>query len=253
VSDAPAVKVDNLNFSYDPTARVLENVSFTIDQGDFVCFVGPNGGGKTTLIKLLIGLLTPGQGRIRVLGQPPAKARRRVGYVPQSASLDASFPASVMDVVLMGRLGRTRRVAWYSRDDRQAALSALGEVDLADHRRRAFADLSGGQRQRVLIARALACQPDLLLLDEPTANLDVRVEQQFRQLLVDLNERLTIVLVSHDVGFVSEFVRKVVCVRRHVSVHPTEELTGDVLRDLYGQELRVVRHDHCGHEGHSHG
>jgi len=246
MGDTNVVEMADVWFSYDGL-NVLEGVGLEIRRGDFVSMVGPNGGGKTTLLKLMLGLLRPGRGRVRVLGLPPDRARPRVGYTPQFALFDSKFPVSVMDVVLMGRLGRASEMGPYRNNDRRAAADAMNEVGLYDLRRRPFAALSGGQRQRVLIARALASEPELLLLDEPTASLDIRVETEFYELLRTLNERLTIVLASHDVAFVSQFVRTVVCVKRKVSVHPTAELDGTIMKDLYGLDVRMVRHDeHCG-------
>ncbi|MBS3734844.1 MAG: ATP-binding cassette domain-containing protein [Phycisphaerae bacterium] len=213
-----------------------------------ISVVGPNGGGKTTLLKLILGLLHPDRGQVRVLGALPEQARRRVGYTPQHTAVDAQFPASVTDVVLMGRLGHTRRIGPFTRMDRTAALEALEEVDLADLRRRPFAALSGGQQQRAIIARALVGSPELLLLDEPTAGLDVAAEQRLYDLLRRLNERMTIVMTSHDIGIVSQLVGRVICVKGTTEIHPTEELTGEMLRDLYATDVRMVRHDRDGRD-----
>ncbi len=237
------IEIDNLSFSYGSHA-VLRDVNLRIEAGEFVCMLGPNGGGKTTLLRLILGLLRPDHGTIRVLGGEPRETCSQMGYVPQQSQFDTSFPVSVLDVVLMGRLGRSGGIGPHSRADLKAADAALDEIRMADLRKRPFSDLSGGQRQRVLIARALSAEPELLLLDEPTSSLDVGVEQEFQQLLAGLAERMTIVLVSHDIGFVTEQVGKVVCVNRAVAVHPTASLTGDVMRDLYGQDIRLVRHDH---------
>ncbi len=238
-----AIELNDVWFSYDGPP-VLEDVNLGIPTGDFACVVGPNGGGKTTLLKLMLGLLAPQQGSVRVLGDNPELVRRRVGYVPQQSQFDPKFPVSAMDVALTGRLGRTGLFGPYRRRDRRWAEQALEEVGCMDLRKRAFPSLSGGQRQRVLIARALAGEPELLLLDEPTANLDIKVESEFQDLLAELNKRLTIVLVSHDVGFVAPFVKTVVCVRHRVSAHPTSQLTGELIRDLYGQDVRMIQHSH---------
>ncbi len=246
----PVIELRGVTFTYAGPPAV-ENVNLTIRRCEFVGLVGPNGGGKSTLLKLALGLIQPDRGTVRLLGVPPAEARKRVGYMPQSALLDPRFPVTVMDVVLMGRLGRSRALGMHGRTDVQIAAQALEEVGLLDCRRRSFAALSGGQRQRVLIARALACEPEMLLLDEPTANLDMRVEEQLYELLRRLNERLTIVLVSHDVGFVSQFVTRVVCVNRTVQVHTTSQVTGEVISELYGHDVRMVHHGHP--HGHSHG
>lgn len=238
-----AIEVENLSFAYDGSP-VLRNVSLHIADRDFACIVGPNGGGKTTLLKLLLGLLQPQRGRVRVLGVSPERARTRVGYMPQHAQLDPQFPVTVSEVVLMGRLGLTRWIGPFRRRDREAADAALKQVDLHDLRSRAFSQLSGGQRQRALIARAIVCEPRLLLLDEPTANLDPGVEDELQDLLRELNRRMTVVIVSHDVGFVSKNVNTVVCVNRDVKVHCADRLTGDVFRELYGQDVQVVQHAH---------
>lgn len=240
----PVIRVHGLSFSYEGRHRVLENVSFAIEPLDFASVIGPNGGGKTTLVKLILGLLEPSTGSVEVLGTTPARARPRIGYLPQYASLDPSFPVRVADVVLMGRLGPGRRLGRYSRQDCEAADQALERVGLAGLGKRAFSALSGGQRQRVLLARALVCQPELLLLDEPAAGLDRAAEQQFVGLLEEFNETGTVVLVSHDLGFVASVVRTVICVRRTVELHPTSELDGSMIADLYGGDVRLVHHGH---------
>ena len=241
-SDEPVVEVEGVSFAFD-TTPVLEDISLSIARGDFVCIVGPNGGGKTTLLRLVLGLLTPSRGRISVFGQSPTEARRRIGYMPQYAHLDPQFPVRVMDVVLMGRLD-SWRVGPFRRADRAIAERALEEVALADYAKRSFSALSGGQRQRALIARALACEPEILLLDEPTANLDPLVQDEMNDLLDSLNQRLTVILVSHDVGFVAQYVKTVICVNRDVEVHRAENVTGDSIRELYGHGVQMVHHHH---------
>lgn len=236
------IRVEDLSFAYG-NIPVLEDVSFSIKREDFVCIVGPNGGGKTTLLRLILGLLQPDRGSIRVLSQPPEAARRRVGYMPQRAELDSQFPMRACDVVLMGRL-RNTKLGPFRRADRNTVAAALDEVGMADLAKRSFSALSGGQRQRVLIARALACEPEILLLDEPTANLDPLVQDEMNDLLNRLNERLTVILVSHDVGFVAQYVKTVVCVNRTVAVHTAESVTGDSIRELYGHDVRLVQHRH---------
>jgi zinc transport system ATP-binding protein len=253
--ETPVVVMRRVSFAYD-RMPVLEDVNLTIGPRESVSIVGPNGGGKTTLLKLILGLVPPAAGEIRVFGRAPDRVRGRVGYMPQNLQYDPQFPVTVMDVVLMGRLGGGGLVGtlgWYAKADRRAALAALAEVAMQEHARRPFAELSTGQQQRVLIARALCAGPELLLLDEPTSNVDARIEAQLLEILGELNRRMAIVMVSHDLGFVLDMVRTVVCVNRRVVVHPTSQLTGQIIQDIYGGDVRMVRHDHrCSAEGHEH-
>lgn len=239
---APVIEMEHVWFSYGGQP-VLEDVSLTVRERDFVCIVGPNAGGKTTLLKLVLGLLRPARGVVRLFGGPPAAGRHRVGYMPQHASLDPLFPVTVLDVVLMGRLAGSSPFGPYRREDLEQAFQALEMLRLGGVRGRSFAELSGGQRQRVLIARALVSSPDLLLLDEPTANVDAVLESELFELLNRLNERMTVAMVTHDVGFVSRYVKRVVCVNRRVAVHRTSEITGEMIHEVYGSDVRMVRHD----------
>jgi zinc transport system ATP-binding protein len=250
----PVISLRDVSFSYGDVPA-LEDVNLSLNPREAVCIVGPNGGGKTTLVRLILGLLTPQRGEVRVFGQPPRRSRLRIGYMPQHVQHDPQFPVTVMDIVLMGRLGQgglSGLMGWHGREDRRAARDALEQVGMADFRRRPFSSLSGGQRQRVLIARALCCKPDLLLLDEPTSNVDSLVEAKLLDLLRELNRQMTILMVSHDLGFVSGLVDTVICVNRRVVLHPTSEMTGETINDLYGGEVRMVHHDEFSHHGHSH-
>ncbi|MFH1865638.1 MAG: metal ABC transporter ATP-binding protein [Candidatus Eisenbacteria bacterium] len=239
----PAIEIRDVSFSYDG-AFVLRGANLTVNRGDFVTVVGPNGGGKSTLLRLVLGLLQPDSGDIKVFGRRPEESRPRMGYVPQHSDTDPSFPATVLDVVLMGRLGSTRRFGMYTREDAAAAANALADVELSELHHRPFSRLSGGQRQRTLIARALVAEPDVLLLDEPTASLDVAMEKELYEILSHLRERLTVLLVSHDLAFVSGFTDTVACVNRTVAVHTTSEVTPELINELYGRDVRFVRHDH---------
>ena len=214
-----------------------------------VSLIGPNGGGKTTLLKILLGLLKPDKGEVLVFGHPPHNVRTRLGYVPQYTQFDPLFPVSGMDVVTMGRM-RNSKIGPYSAADKSLALEALDEVELSHLKKRAFSDLSGGQRQRVLIARALASRPELLFLDEPTSNIDRGAEQRLYALLEKLNKRLTILLASHDVGFVIKFVSHCLCVNKNVLLHPTSNLDGKVIQELYGSDMALVQHEHTMGEQH---
>jgi zinc transport system ATP-binding protein len=237
----PAIKIDHVDFSYDGT-NVLEDITLAVPEKDFLAVVGPNGSGKSTLLKIILGLLHPSKGEVRVFGKPPQQASHLMGYVPQHAELDRSFPVSVMDVVLIGRVGKAPILGPYRKADREAACQAMREVDVYDLRSRRFGTLSGGQQKRVLIARALVGNPSLLLLDEPTASVDGRVEQDIYRLLKNLNEKATIILVSHDLGFVSAYVRHVACVNRRLVCNPTQEITGDIVEACYGGPVHMIKH-----------
>ena len=239
----PIIELENVSFTYG-RVPVLDDVNVTVQRGEIVSVVGPNGGGKTTLLRLILGLLQPEKGTIRVFGDTPESARLRIGYMPQHVQHDRDFPVSVKDVVLMGRLGHTqRRFGRYTKEDQSAARAALEKVGLLDEAGRSFAKLSGGQRQRTLIARAICAEPELLLLDEPTSNVDSRSESELADLLGQLGQQMTIVMVSHDLGFVSKLVRRVICVNRRVVIHPVDRLTGLAIQEVYGHDVSVVHHD----------
>ncbi len=242
MKEQPVISFQDVTFAYE-SERVLEGVSFQIHEKEFVSIVGPNGGGKTTLFKLMLGLHAPDRGEIRILGKTPVRARQEMGYVPQFMHYDVQFPISVMEVVLMGRLGR-RWGGFYTKEDYQAAQEALEEMQLTPLADRLFAELSGGERQRVLIARALSSQPEILLLDEPTANVDFRFEARLLEILESISERMTVLMISHDVGIVSRIFASVICVNRKVVKHPTSELTGEMIQDIYEEDVVMVRHDH---------
>ncbi len=246
----PVIILEHVTFSYH-TEPVLEDVNLTIHNREMIGIVGPNGGGKTTLLRLILGLLKPDQGRIRVFGKSPRQVSSRLGYVPQYMRFDPQFPISVLDVVLMGLTGRTG-FGPFPRKLIRAAESVLAGVDLADFKNKSFAELSGGQRQRVLIARALATSPDMLLFDEPTANVDSSAGKKLYEILDQLNKKMTILVASHDIGFVNHHITSVVCVNHQVNVHPTSTLDGRNITDLYGSDMALIRHDHrCSPEGHS--
>ena len=250
-SPPPVVRFSDVNFAYEDGNIVLANINFSLDAGDFACVVGPNGGGKTTLLKLILGLLKPLSGSISVLGQPPGHSQAQIGYVPQFSKFDAAFPVNVLDVVLMGCLQRSFSWGRYSAEQIDKARAALEAVGLKGKEDQGFAGLSGGQKQRALIARALVSEPRLLLLDEPTASVDVHGTEQFYCMFEELNQKFTILMVSHDIGFVSGRVKSVLCVRKTLQIHPVSELTGEALQDIYGVDVNIIRHDHrCSDKGH---
>jgi zinc transport system ATP-binding protein len=226
------VEIKNVWFAYNGQT-VLEDVSLDIRQGDFIAMIGPNGGGKTTLLKLMLGLLRPNKGAIRVLGDPTAKASHHIGYVSQDVDINRSFPITAIDVVLMGKLEPGKRRVKSSVQDRADALDALERMEIADYASSKIGELSGGQRQRVFIARALVTQPKVLLLDEPTASIDTKGQAEFYQLLKTLNKDIPILVVSHDLVAISTYVKSVACVNKRLHYHNQAEITGEMLEEMY--------------------
>ena len=211
---------------------ILNRVHLRVQPLDFMAMIGPNGGGKTTLFKLMLGLLKPTSGNIRILGQPPGRLSHRIGYVPQNTHINTEFPISALDVVLMGQLQPGSRHLRHSKKDRVAAHEALNRMGMGAYCHRRIGHLSGGQRQRVFIARALVCQPEILLLDEPTAHIDTKGQTELYGLLKELNRRMTIVVVSHDSLVLSTHIKSVACVNRRLHYHPQSEVTGELMETL---------------------
>jgi zinc transport system ATP-binding protein len=226
------IEIKNLDFAYNGEA-VLKDVNLSVRQKDFVAIIGPNGGGKTTLLKLVLGLLTPVKGSVRVDGKPPQEASPCIGYVPQDVHTNRSFPITAIDVVLMGKLDPNKRSSRRSATNRRDALKALERMEMAAHADTKIGTLSGGQRQRVFIARALVTQPKLLLLDEPTASIDTKGQADFYRLLRELNQDITVLLVSHDLLVISRYVKSVACVNKNLHYHDQAEITGDMLETMY--------------------
>lgn len=225
---------------------ILSDANLDIHEGEFLGVVGPNGSGKTTLLRVIVGLIQPDSGTVEILGQAPGQAGNAIGYVAQFVSFRRNFPISVEQTVLLGRLGLTSRIGRYHSEDREAARQALEQVGAWNLRDKPIGVISGGQLQRVLIARALAGRPRILLLDEPTSNVDMAAEEGIFGLLRELSQTMAIVLVSHDVGFVSEYVARVACVNRSIVSHRTSEITPEVLRGLYGHGVHVIDHSAAG-------
>jgi len=235
------VSLEDVWVHYDGVP-VLEGVNLSINQDDFLGIIGPNGGGKTTLLKVILGLVKPSQGRVRVLGVTPTRGRRFIGYVSQHSLFDRDFPISVWDVVLMGRSGQVGLLNRYSEEDRDKARQALETVEMQDYRERQIGKLSGGQQQRVFIARALATEPKVLLLDEPMASVDPVMQTEFYELLERLKQRMAIVMVSHDISAVSIYVDKIACLNRQLFYHHSKEIGADDLEAVYQCPVELIAH-----------
>lgn len=239
------IEIKNVSFAYDKQL-ILENINLSIDSKEFVGIVGPNGGGKTTLLKLMLGLLFPNKGTIEVLGKTPETARKLIGYVPQYSEMDKNFPISVYEVVSQGLCGSGSLFPWFSKKNSLDVLETLERLQIKELAQTSFGELSGGQKQRCMIARALVSNPAVLFLDEPTASVDNKVESDFYNMLKTLNEEMTIILVSHDVAFISKFVNKIACINKNLVCHSSTEITSDtVLSDLYKTDISAIHH-HCG-------
>ncbi len=226
------IEIQDLSFSFNGQP-VLQDIYLEVKKGDFLAMIGPNGGGKTTLLKIMLGLFAPDKGTVRVLGRPPHKASHRIGYVPQDVDINLRFPVSALDVALMGNLKPGKGWSRPSREDRIAAHRALEQLGMGPHCDRRIGELSGGQRQRVFVARALVTQPELLFLDEPTASIDTRGQHEFYQMLKQLNEHITIVLVSHDLMVISGYIKSVACVNSNLHYHDHGEITGEMIEQMY--------------------
>jgi zinc transport system ATP-binding protein len=241
MADKEVVRLEEVWVHYD-SVPALEGISLSIKQDDFLGIIGPNGGGKTTLLKVILGLIKPSQGRVSVLGHPPERARKFVGYVPQYSLFDREFPISVWDVVLMGCCGQKGVFKRYSNEDRRSALQALEMVEMLDFKDRQIGKLSGGEQQRVFIARALVTEPKLLLLDEPTASVDAPMQTGFYELLERLKQKMAIVLVSHDIGAVSIYADKIACLNHQLFYHDSKELSPEELEATYKCPIDLIAH-----------
>jgi zinc transport system ATP-binding protein len=206
------IKLENVSFSYNE-GEFLKSVSLSIYEDDFLGIIGPNGGGKTTLLKLILGLLKPKKGKITVFGDTPRASRESIGYLPQFKNIDFDFPITALEIVILSRAGKNVFTR-YSEYDRQKAEKAFRSLGIWNLRYKKLNELSGGERQRVFIARALTNDPKILLLDEPMSNLDIHIQEEFYRMLKELNKKIAIVIVDHDLEMVSKYAKEVVCVNR---------------------------------------
>ena len=228
---------------------ILEDVALTVSKGDFYAIIGPNGAGKTTLIRAILGLIPVTSGEISLFSKPASvEGRRRIGYVPQYHAFDFNFPITVREMVLTGRLGRKNGfLKRYCEEDNRAVENALSRLSATSLLNRPIGELSGGERQRVLISRALAGEPDILILDEPTVYVDTPTEEQFYRVLVSLSQSITILMITHDIGVVSRHVNHVACLNRRLYQHETDHLTPDMIAQAYGCPVDIITHGDIPH------
>lgn len=233
----PIVSIEGLSFSYR-SVPVLEKVDLRIAEREFVTIIGPNGGGKTTLLKLIAGLIVPTSGSVRVLGEDPRRVPGPIAYVPQHAVFDRQFPITAMELVLQGRLWAAPLFGRFRKEDREAAKQCLAKVDLLDCANMPLGELSGGQIQRALIARALAANPKLMLLDEPTSSVDPSSKLSIYELIRELSEEMTVIMVTHDLQALIDNVQRVICVNREVSPYSPEQVCRHFVVGLYHSPLK---------------
>lgn len=213
-----AIEVLNLSFSYEKQ-KVLENINLTIKKNEFTTLIGPNGGGKSTLLKLILGINDVQNGTIKIFGESNLSQIAKVGYVPQNTNVNLSFPITVLEVVMMGQNKLSKRVFGYKKEEKERANEVLTRVNMQDFVHKKISNLSGGQRQRVLIARALFSDPDILLLDEPTSNIDIGGSEQVYKTLEELNKDITVVVVSHDISVILKYASKAIYINKQLTYH----------------------------------
>ena len=250
---APIFDVKNLSFIVHGQT-ILKNINFQIFNGEYIAIIGPNGGGKTTLIRMLLGLEKPTSGEIYLFGKKLTQFREwhKIGYVPQRAShVDANFPATVEDIVNMGRIAKRGIFAGMSQEDREIVYDAMQKMDIADLKDKMVGTLSGGQRQRVMIARALASSPETLILDEPNTGVDVASQQRFYKLLAKLNkeEGITILFITHDIGVIADDIGRLFTINQKATIcnDPKEALSCEEMSELYGIDAHLIhnhKHEH---------
>lgn len=238
------IHAENIRFSYSENVPVLDDVDLDVSEKDYVGIIGPNGGGKSTLFKIILGILEPDSGTIEVFGTSPARARTRIGYVPQYSRFDPGYPISVREVVESGLLGNKKLGSRIDEDERERARAVLDDLKVLHLKDRGIGELSGGQRQRILIARALVRDPELLLLDEPTNSVDEESGRDLYELLHSLNERMAIITVSHDIDMISRHVKRICCLNRKIVCHDaaaiTDSDTGEAVRRVLHGETCVI-------------
>jgi zinc transport system ATP-binding protein len=246
MNEIEIVRLKDIRVNYGDILA-LEDITLSIFQHDFLGIIGPNGGGKSTLLKVMLGLIKPDSGSVSIFGEPPEQVRHRIGYVSQHYAFDRDFPASVRDVVMMGHYGKTGLFRRYNYQDRTMSEKALERVGMLEHRGKQIGKLSGGEQQRVLIARALVAEPELLFLDEPTTSIDPTMQTEFYELLEELKKNMTIVMVTHDIGAVSVYVDKIACLNRQLYYHGSKEITPEILEATYKCPIQLIAHGTVPH------
>lgn len=236
MEESTVVNIQGLSFLYTDTF-ILEDISLRVQQGEFLAIFGPNGGGKTTLLKLLLGFLKPSRGKVEIFGKNPVSARPLIGYVPQILRFDRQFPVSVLELVLMGSLSHLSPLGTFPKGIKEKAYEALQMVNMHAHAEKAFGTLSGGQAQRVLLARAIMGNPKLLLLDEPIASVDQEAEEEIYRVLLQLKKETTILMVTHDLQGILKKCDRLLCVQKRASLMESSQICEHYSLGLYHPPL----------------
>ncbi len=229
----PIVEIENVSFHYDKAAPILQDISFSIFEGEFFGIIGPNGGGKTTLLKLLLGILSPKSGFVKIFDEFPDLVKRQLGYVPQEKDFNKGFPVSVLEVVLMGRLSKKKLFSRYNSDDIDIAMETLKSVNMESFSKRQINELSGGQKQRIYIARALTSKPKILLLDEPSAGIDPKFHNEFYELMKEINKTITIIIVTHDIECLSKIATGIAYINKRATIKRGKAISEKAFFEVY--------------------
>jgi len=240
----PLIQLKNVYAGYEPNKYILKNVDFEIYPNDFIGIIGPNGGGKSTLLKIILGILKPYKGEVKyITGEPISQT---IGYLPQVNQNDSSFPISALDVVLSGLMAKKRYFARYSKTDKNLAKELLSNAGLEKHFNTRIGDLSGGQRQRVYLSRAIINNPKILILDEPNTYVDKFFEGELYRMLQNLNKQMAILLVTHDIGTISSMVKTIACVNEQLHHHQGNRITDEIL-STYNCPIELIAHGNVPH------
>ncbi len=239
------LEIKSLSAGYDDGV-VISNVNLTVNSKDFIGVIGPNGGGKTTLLKTILGLLEPMKGKIFFYENGKPVNQILIGYLPQLNQIDRKFPITVIDVVLSGLMSRERLFSRYGREQRERAEIVIEKMGISGLRKKPIGELSGGQLQRVYLSRAIISSPVLLLLDEPSTYVDNKFENDFYEILNDLNMEMAILIVSHDVGTITWFVKTIACVNKTLHYHPSNIITEQQLAS-YNCPIQIITHGDVPH------
>ena len=234
------IDIKNLSFFYGKES-ILENVTLHVKSKEFLAIIGPNGGGKSTLLKLMLGIEKAPQKTIKIFGENPSKNLTSIGYVPQNTNVNTDFPIKVIEVVMMGHVGHKRPLIGYKKEELECALDSLKQVSMEKYANKKIGSLSGGQRQRVMIARALCSHPKILLLDEPTSNIDTTGQKEVYELLKKLNQNITIIVVSHDISVILEYASSVLHVNKKAAFHDISKKRKFHTKDEHFCEVELLQ------------